>query len=1037
MSVAIEPWLITTITIAGGALVAFLAVLSLCICCFCYRRQFLDCCSRCCGKCCGCCNRRPRRGLSGTVNSIKSSPIPEHIEYTPIPDEKPLDFHPLETVKQILIDTPYARKLEPLPALGSSNRIAFLTVDAQKRPFYVALLPVPPTSRFPFSNPQAAQALCTVLTLADHPNVLPTLVAHYRPASSHLLLLRPWSPMGSLRDMITSTRPALAATRKRTAMGRGLPLKTTQLILRQVVRGLLYLRERGLRYYHLTATNVIMFKPKGKQPPVAMLTDYENHTAGIESAALRGLYESLRGQGLQPPGPDVVGVARLAFEMITGHALNRFEDLSLYGLPNPTYSVRLAAQPHILGPPGCPTPHTRSAWLPNPTYSVRLAAQPHILGPPGCPTPHTRSAWLPNPTYSPQPSFPPRPPPPPPHVRDVQFVWDILRAPGLSVEQLASHPYMQAELAPAPPENPPDLSRDLFYQAMQSLQRKLGARPTGPLAAAPAAAPAGGWSWGGAAGGSLTGSYGAPGAGLAMAAEETTGAEPDAASPRAPQPPAAAPGPAVPPSPSPPSLDSPMMGAPPPPPRRMLAPRPLYVTTLPRNFKEHLRSPPPDEARPLLADLPTGSEEQPQAALDAPAEGDNAASSPPPAVCHRVLIAWLSCAPRPSRNPCCEIPAAPDLVLQSRAPNGAVDVAAAANLIQKGSSKQQLPSITLCHYISPSHTGNGHAHADLRSDSFQREPPRTSEAAPEDPHPPANRTGPQVLPTVAAAAAAQPGDQAIDLNHLLNFRDQEEHFTPQTPVEFPQLDVSPRAGVDAGAAMHPASAQRFSWSRGSLTRLGEVWQREEFPGHCGRPGGEPSAHWAEFLRPPRIGDPVPAPDKATSSAGGMPVLAPTSDSGAPVDSWWEESPACPSAALSLRVLLPRHAPTAHPAPLTVSRPHLAMGRHTMPPLGCGPPVALFQAPCPPPCRGGCLSPTLLPCRFLPDLDDCAPGTIPNSSLTCNGFGAYFREIRKPQTPKKLNVGPENPGEGWLVQDLDQMSTSFRTQPAQMAAEQKN
>ncbi|KAJ4458289.1 putative inositol 5-phosphatase 1 [Paratrimastix pyriformis] len=104
--------------------------------------------------------------------------------------------------------------------------------------------------------------------------------------------------------------------------------------------------------------------------------------------------------------------------------------------------------------------------------------------------------------------------------------------------------------------------------------------------------------------------------------------------------------------------------------------------------------------------------------------------------------------------------------------------------------------------------------------------------------------------------------------------------------------LSPRAGVDAGAAMHPASAQRFSWSRGSLTRLGEVWQREEFPGHCGRPGGEPSAHWAEFLRPPRIGDPVPAPDKATSSAGGMP--------------------------------------------------------------------------------------------------DCAPGTIPNSSLTCNGFGAYFR-----------------------------------------------
>ncbi|KAJ4458310.1 hypothetical protein PAPYR_5990 [Paratrimastix pyriformis] len=238
-----------------------------------------------------------------------------------------------------------------------------------------------------------------------------------------------------------------------------------------------------------------------------------------------------------------------------------------------------------------------------------------------------------------------------------------------------------------------------------------------------------------------------------------------------------------------------------------------------------------------------------------------------------------------------------------------------------------------------------------------REPPRTSEAAPEDPHPPANRTGPQVLPTVAAAAAAQPGDQAIDLNHLLNFRDQEEHFTPQTPVEFPQLDVSPRAGVDAGAAMHPASAQRFSWSRGSLDIVGAP---EENPVHTGQ----------NFCGPPGSGTPSPPRTRRRVLRAGCQSLPPPrtlvllSIHGGRNPPWG----ACPSAALSLRVLLPRHAPTAHPAPLTVSRPHLAMGRHTMPPLGCGPPVALFQAPCPPPCRGGCLSPTLLPCRFLPDLD---------------------------------------------------------------------
>ncbi|KAJ4460830.1 hypothetical protein PAPYR_3088 [Paratrimastix pyriformis] len=91
--------------------------------------------------------------------------------------------------------------------------------------------------------------------------------------------------------------------------------------------------------------------------------------------------------------------------------------------------------------------------------------------------------------------------------------------------------------------------------------------------------------------------------------------------------------------------------------------------------------------------------------------------------------------------------------------------------------------------------------------------------------------------------------------------------------------------------MHPASAQRFSWSRGSLTRLGEVWQRRSSLDIVGAPEENP-VHTGQNFCGPRIGDPVPAPDKATSSAGGMP--------------------------------------------------------------------------------------------------DCALGTIPNSSLTCNGFGAYFR-----------------------------------------------
>ncbi|KAJ4460273.1 hypothetical protein PAPYR_3673 [Paratrimastix pyriformis] len=180
--------------------------------------------------------------------------------------------------------------------------------------------------------------------------------------------------------------------------------------------------------------------------------------------------------------------------------------------------------------------------------------------------------------------------------------------------------------------------------------------------------------------------------------------------------------------------------------------------------------------------------------------------------------------------------------------------------------------------------------------------------------------------TIDQSRAAQPGDQAIDRNHLLNFRDQEEHFTSQTTVELPQLDVSPRAGVDAGAAMHPASAQRFSWSRGSLTRLGEVWQREE---DCA-PGTIPNSSltcngFGAYFRGDTMENrdaeilaiPVPALEATPSQGPGSPTPPPPPHQPVLAPGWWGRAAPRPSARpLERRIVTPDHPPlpSAPPPP---------------------------------------------------------------------------------------------------------------------------
>jgi len=130
---------------------------------------------------------------------------------------------------------------------------------------------------------------------------------------------------GSLKDFMHKSDPRDDYSRKYTKLSR-LPPERVALFGRQILEGLLFLREKGIPFGHLSSSNVIV------EEGVCRLSDYENGLLNLEPRVF-GLISQLMAKKVEA---DVAAFGLLLFEMLLGYEFPsdvRFNTGELYFIP--------------------------------------------------------------------------------------------------------------------------------------------------------------------------------------------------------------------------------------------------------------------------------------------------------------------------------------------------------------------------------------------------------------------------------------------------------------------------------------------------------------------------------------------------------------------------------------------------------------------------------------------------------------------------------------------------------------------------------
>ena len=153
-------------------------------------------------------------------------------------------------------------------------------------------------------------------TWRAHPNISAPLVVEVIPATNVLAVVRPWHTRGSLRDFIHRCDPQQTFTHKYRSPAEPLALKNIAKFGRDVLEGMLFLKQLGVPCYHLHAGNVLVDPPHG-----CVLADFENNVLGVPPRHA----EIIRTLAAKHVQPDVACFACILFEMASGSELTSIE----------------------------------------------------------------------------------------------------------------------------------------------------------------------------------------------------------------------------------------------------------------------------------------------------------------------------------------------------------------------------------------------------------------------------------------------------------------------------------------------------------------------------------------------------------------------------------------------------------------------------------------------------------------------------------------------------------------------------------------
>ncbi|XP_014364448.2 slowpoke-binding protein [Papilio machaon] len=168
---------------------------------------------------------------------------------------------------------------------------------------------VPLTSKCPLEGNERCQQLTSELFRAlHHPYVLPAL--DMRLASGHALTITPLNPRGTLKDLIYKSTWNEEYSKKYNQCGVGLPTWQVATFGRQILEGLLFLKDKGFPpFRHLHTGNVVV------QNGVARISGLENTLIGALPRCPLLVVAA-------PELAEVLSLGHVLFEMCAGQDTN-------------------------------------------------------------------------------------------------------------------------------------------------------------------------------------------------------------------------------------------------------------------------------------------------------------------------------------------------------------------------------------------------------------------------------------------------------------------------------------------------------------------------------------------------------------------------------------------------------------------------------------------------------------------------------------------------------------------------------------------
>ncbi|RUS80635.1 hypothetical protein EGW08_011585 [Elysia chlorotica] len=190
----------------------------------------------------------------------------------------------------------------------------FLVMDVQSNKEYMlSCMPCNPKMTVPFTL-NTCKTMKHLFSLLQHPHVFPTADFDFSLEQSMVFVFQPVSLRGSLKDIIYQCRYSESWYSKYSQRHKGLPVQSIRTYGKQVLTGLLYLKEKGFPVHGNIHAGNIMF-----DDGICRVSGYENRFLANTSRVFTLVKKKLKEN---PDALDSLCFGHLLYEMAFGFELS-------------------------------------------------------------------------------------------------------------------------------------------------------------------------------------------------------------------------------------------------------------------------------------------------------------------------------------------------------------------------------------------------------------------------------------------------------------------------------------------------------------------------------------------------------------------------------------------------------------------------------------------------------------------------------------------------------------------------------------------